>query len=251
MVFKPFTYFLFFCSTAICKASYISIDSTLIHINYSKQGQTTVIFEAGMGEGISNWNSIPDSVSMFSSVLSYDRPGIGQSEETKQSASIVNMANRLSKIIDTLCPQDSIIIVAHSMGGYIARYFTSKFPNKVKAVILIDPSPEQVYTQMTNSEIQQYLAHGNKVFATKSKGAQQEWKSYITNSSFIEKANVKLDVPTIIFSSTGNNFFELHKLQLSNNKGSKHIEIEGNHWFHLTQKELITNTIYNLIKQAL
>ena len=169
--------------------------------SYGK-GNITVVFESGMGEGMDNWGTIPENVSKFAKVLCYNRPGINGASETKELATIPVMANRLHQLILQVCGQDSIILVAHSMGGYVIRYLANKHPKNSMALVLIDPSAEGVYENMTSKELEVYTKTGDSIFAYQPPGAQEEWKHYLTNYEFMRGIQTPKKIQVYVFSSS-------------------------------------------------
>ena len=64
---------------------FITIDSTKIWINTigienRKEGQPVIVFESGHGTPMGHWDKILNGVSELSPLITYDRPGIGESE---------------------------------------------------------------------------------------------------------------------------------------------------------------------------
>ena len=225
------------------------IDGVSIQYKSFGKGNITVVFEAGMGEGMDNWGSIPESVSQFAKVLCYNRPGINGAAETKDLATVPVMANRLDQLIQHVCGQDSIILVAHSMGGYIARYEANKHPKNIMALVLIDPSAEEVYENMSWKEMQSYVKRGDSVFAAQPPGAQKEWKHYLTNYEFMRGIHTPKKIQVYVFSSSELNFYKYQHKQLNKNPWSQHFLIEGNHWFHLKQPKLVVDLIDQVVEK--
>ena len=212
-------------------------------------GNITIVFEAGMGEGMDNWGNIPESVSKFAKVLYYNRPGINGAPETKELATVPVMANRLHQLIQYVCGQDSIILVAHSMGGYVVRYLASKHPKNTMALVLVDPSAEGVYENMKQKEMEAYLKEGDKVFASQPPGAQEEWKHYLTNYEFMRGVSTPKKIQVYVFSSSELNFYKYQDKQLNTNPWSQHFLVEGGHWFHLKQPKLIVDLLDQVVEK--
>jgi pimeloyl-ACP methyl ester carboxylesterase len=248
-------YFFIYTSLVLAAPSYsqqvqtVMINGVSIEYKSFGKGRITVVFEAGMGEGLDNWGTIPESVSKFAKVLCYNRPGIHGAPESNELATIPNMANRLDQLIQQVCGQDSIILVAHDMGGYIARYQANKHPKNTKALILIDPSAEGVYENMTTKELKAYLEKGNEKFASQAVGAQAEWKHYLTNYPFLRGINTSKKIQVYIFSSSELNFYTYQHKQLNKNPWSQHFLIPGDHWFHLKHPKLIVDLLDQVVEK--
>lgn len=226
------------------------INGVTIQYKLFGQGNITVVFEAGMGEGMDNWGTIPQSVSKFARVLCYNRPGINGAPETNELATVPVMANRLYQLIQQVCSaQDSIILVAHSMGGYLARYVANKHPKNIMALVLVDPSAEGVYQNMTYKEMEAYKKTGDSVFAAQPRGAREEWKHYLTNYEFMRGINTSKKIQVYVFSSSELNFYKYQDKQMNKNPWSQHFSVEGTHWFHLKQPKLIVDLLDQVIEK--
>ena len=53
-----------------------------------------------------------------------------------------NMTDHLRQILGERKINQPVILVGHSPGGMIARYFEIKFPNRVAGIKLVDPGDE-------------------------------------------------------------------------------------------------------------
>ena len=243
---------LFLCSMTSSVAQVQTVMINGVSIQYKKlgQGNITVIFEAGIGEGMDNWGTIPEKVAKFAKVICYSRPGINGAPESTELATIPVMANRLDQVIQQFCKHnDSIIIVAHAMGGYIARYEVNKHPKNVMALVLIDPSSEDVYMNMSPKEMEDYVKKGEQVFASQPTGAQEEWKHDVTNYEFMRGIHTPKKVQVYVFSSSELNFYKYQHKQLNKNPWSQHFLVQGNHWFHLKQPELIVDLLDQVVEK--
>jgi triacylglycerol esterase/lipase EstA (alpha/beta hydrolase family) len=229
----------------------VMINGVNIQYKLFGTGNITVVFEAGMGEGMDNWGTIPESVSKFARVLCYNRPGInGAPVSASELATVPVMANRLDQLIQQVCTsEDSIIIVAHAMGAYIARYEASKHPKNIMALVLIDPSSEEVYLNMSQKELNNYTQKGDSVFALQPPAAREEWKHYLTNYEFMRGINIPKKIQVYIFSSSELNFYKYQHKQLNKNSWSQHFLVQGNHWFHLKQPKLIVDLLDQVVEK--
>ncbi|MDB5257609.1 MAG: alpha/beta hydrolase [Chitinophagaceae bacterium] len=245
--------FIILCSTTISFAQQMQtviINGVDIQYKSYGKGNITVVFEAGMGEGMDNWGTIPESVSKFAKVLCYNRPGINGAPQTKELATVPVMANRLYQLIQQMCSaNDSIILVAHSMGGYMARYVANKHPKNIMALVLIDPSAEGVYENMTQKELEAYIKAGNEKFASQPPGVQEEWKHYLTNYPFMSGINTGKKIQVYIFSSSELNFYKYQHKQMNKNLWSQHFLVEGSPSFYLKQPKLIVDLLDQVVEK--
>lgn len=196
------------------------------------------ILENGMASTYETWKKIPDSLAKYGKVLIYNRAGLGKSEVAQSKRTIPNMVNDLEELIQSKNLNEPFILVAHSMGSYLSRYYALQHPEKVKGILLIDPSPDTMYDNYSEKETQDFLKFGNDNFKNSSMSVKNEWNNYLDNRKFVQQ-KISDEIPIIILSATQWNFFEFHKSIVNKNLKSKHIQIEGSHDLHHEKPELI------------
>jgi pimeloyl-ACP methyl ester carboxylesterase len=72
-------------------------------------------------------------------VLRYDLFGRGFSDRPHTRYSVDLFVKQLGDLLDSLCGQRPASLVGLSAGGIIAATFTSRFPERVRKLVLIDP----------------------------------------------------------------------------------------------------------------
>lgn len=81
-----------------------------------------------------------EKVAAFAPVFSYDRPGTGQSPWDGHSPTPQRANQRLRKLLESLGVPSPFILVGHSWGGALARYFAGEYPRMVSAILYLDPT---------------------------------------------------------------------------------------------------------------
>lgn len=124
---------------------FVTIDSTKIWINTigienRKEGQPMIVFESGYGTPMGHWDKILTGVSEFAPLVTYDRPGIGESEPDNEMPTIKNVADKLLKILNHLNLEPPYILAGHSLGGAYVRGFAVYYPEMLAGLIIIDPA---------------------------------------------------------------------------------------------------------------
>lgn len=133
------------CLTSFSQMRFVTIDSTKIWINTigtenRKDGQPVVVFESGMGTPMGNWDRVLKGVSELAPLVSYDRPGIGESEPDNEKPTIKNVADKLIKVLNCLNLEPPYVLVGHSLGGAYVRGFAAYYPEMLAGLIIIDPA---------------------------------------------------------------------------------------------------------------
>lgn len=104
-----------------------------------------VVFESGLGDGISSWDSIYTQVSHFASVFAYNRPGYEDSEvvNTGKPRTAEDTARTLKQLLDNTKTPGPYILVGHSAGGLYSLKFAELYPNDVAGIVLVDGRPKK------------------------------------------------------------------------------------------------------------
>ncbi len=68
-----------------------------------------------------------------------DLPGMGKTKSSEAIKNSDDMLNVLIQFIDAVIPEEEILIVGESYGGYLARGLVNKIHNRVSALLLVCP----------------------------------------------------------------------------------------------------------------
>ena len=123
--------------------STVEVDGAAIRVRSSltpRDGAPVVVFESGAGMPLDTWDAILERVSAFARVITYDRPGTGQSPWDNQPFTPQRANVRLKRLLESQKVSPPIVLVGHSWGGALSRYFVGEYPDMVKAVLYIDPT---------------------------------------------------------------------------------------------------------------
>ena len=150
------------CSNSFSQNRYISVDSIKIWINTMgienrAEGQPVIVFESGHGTPMGHWDKILEGVAEMSPLLTYDRPGIGESDPDNEMPTIKNVSDRLISILDHLNIEPPYILVGHSLGGTYVRGFASYYPELLAGLVIIYPGD---FTETRENRRDPYLAIG-------------------------------------------------------------------------------------------
>lgn len=123
---------------------FITIDGSKIWINTigiddRKDGEPVIVFESGHGTPMGNWDRVIADSSNLGPIVTYDRPGVGESEAVEDMPTIKNVADRLVKILNHLELAPPYLLVGHSLGGVYVRGFAVYHPEKLAGLIIVDP----------------------------------------------------------------------------------------------------------------
>jgi pimeloyl-ACP methyl ester carboxylesterase len=107
----------------------------------SGEGPVTVVLAAGTGQDSRTWNSLVAELSMTARVITFDRPGLGQSDPGVEPRTPTRIARELRSLLEALGVEGSVVLVGHSMGGLHVLRYASLFPDGVVGVAMFDTPP--------------------------------------------------------------------------------------------------------------
>jgi pimeloyl-ACP methyl ester carboxylesterase len=122
----------------------VELDGCRIHLNATSPGKPAVILESGLGGMSSAWGWVQQEAAKFGHIVSYDRAGLGWSEEDTSPKTAVLVAKRLRSLLLKAEISPPYVLVGHSMGGLFTRVFADLYPEEVTGMVLIDAAhPDQ------------------------------------------------------------------------------------------------------------
>lgn len=121
-----------------------------MHIHVQGQGSPTVLFEAGLAASSVSWTCIQQQVASFARTVTYDRFGLGWSHPPQRPRSLRAMSSELAVGLSSAGVHGPVVLVAHSFGGCLARYFAAAHPGRVSALVLVDPMEQCEFHPLTH-----------------------------------------------------------------------------------------------------
>jgi pimeloyl-ACP methyl ester carboxylesterase len=123
----------------------VEIDSLSLRVRTAglhgcKAGQAAIIFESGGGAPLETWDPILSTVATFAPVVAYDRAGTGQSSWDSLPPTPQRGVARLRRLLATLDVAPPYMLVGHSWGGALIRYFGGASPADIAGMVYIDPA---------------------------------------------------------------------------------------------------------------
>lgn len=106
-------------------------------------GATAVVFESGFGQGAGVWKDVIADLGAQCRCVAYARAGLGQSGTDGKPKTIDAHLQDLGAVIDSLAPGRKVVLVGHSYGGLLVTEFARKYPQRVQALVLVDPATMQ------------------------------------------------------------------------------------------------------------
>jgi pimeloyl-ACP methyl ester carboxylesterase len=152
------------CATMLDERRYpmpglmIEVNGHRMHLDCRGQGSPTVLLDAGLGDSASTWALVQPEVAKFTRVCSYDRPGLGWSEEWSGARDTRHVAAQLEDLLQQAHIAGPYLLVGHSFGGYNQLFFQSLHPDQVVGIVLVDSSHPDQGNRLPGITMEQYAA---------------------------------------------------------------------------------------------
>jgi pimeloyl-ACP methyl ester carboxylesterase len=176
-------------------AGLVDIGGRSLYLECRGSGSPTVVLENGYRGSARYWiedfiqRSAPrtmvlPAVERFSRVCAYDRPGTiatypvddsndeslpaassdeqyvpSRSDPVPQPRTVTDQVDDLHALLIAANVPGPYVMVGQSLGGLIVRLYTATYPDNVVGMVLVDPFPEQLETQMTPDQWQKLVKY--------------------------------------------------------------------------------------------
>jgi pimeloyl-ACP methyl ester carboxylesterase len=152
------------CATKLDERRYpmpgimVEIHGHRMHLDCRGEGSPTVLLDAGLGDSASTWALVQPEVAKFTRVCSYDRPGLGWSEQSSGKRDSRHVAAELEDLLLQAHIAGPYLLVGHSFGGYNQLVFQSLYPDQVVGIVLVDSSHPDQANRLPGISMEQYAA---------------------------------------------------------------------------------------------
>ena len=130
----------------------VDVGGFQLHSLVCGQGRPTVLLEPALGGFTMQYARIQTAASAFTRVLAYDRAGQGWSDVSPKPRTPVNLAGELKAMLEKLNLQPPYILMGHSFGGLVARFYAGFHPEEIAGVILVDSSDVEQYASFPDMD---------------------------------------------------------------------------------------------------
>jgi pimeloyl-ACP methyl ester carboxylesterase len=111
-------------------------------------GSPTVVLVSGLEAPQAYWNPVIPDLAARTTVVTYDRAGMGKSEIGDLPTHGEQSAKDLHVLLDKSGVPRPYILVGHSYGGTVVRLFASMYPDDMGGLILEDTQHEDVLDEL-------------------------------------------------------------------------------------------------------
>lgn len=125
-----------------------------------------VVFQAGLGNGMSVWSAVLTHLPPEVSTFAYDRPGYGESSSKSAQRSPCDIARELHDVLHLAGVRPPYVLVGHSLGGLYQYAYAKLYPEEVSALLLVDAThPEHWHTMQRQAPQSAAMVQGLRTIA--------------------------------------------------------------------------------------
>ncbi len=146
------TLFIFFLAVVVCSAAstdpqpigdLVAIGSRKLHIHCTGAGSPTVVVENGGAAFSFDWDLVQPEVARFTRICTYDRAGYAWSDPGPEFDTFDQVTHDLHLLVQKAGVRGPYVLVGHSLGGMLIRFYEAKYPSDVVGMVLVDSSHEE------------------------------------------------------------------------------------------------------------
>lgn len=184
---------------------FVEIDGHKQHILDMGTGSPVVIFITGAGADLKNFGTVQTEIAKLTRTLSYDRAGIGLSEELNTERTVDHFAVELNEILEKENIEPPYLMVSHSLGGFIARWYVHAYPDKVAGMVLIDPAYEGFMDTIRNTRSADQRRRMKDMvdlgIVNKPKSSRKELEMLQKDEELLRSTRLPLQIPITMLTS--------------------------------------------------
>lgn len=118
----------------------IDVNGKKMHIYSMGSGKETIVLLPGLGVSLpsADFGPLMRNLSKKYTVVSVEYFGVGFSEETDVPRTNENYTNEIRIALKKAGFNPPYILMPHSASGIVSEYYASKYPEEIKAIIMLD-----------------------------------------------------------------------------------------------------------------
>jgi pimeloyl-ACP methyl ester carboxylesterase len=126
----------------------VDIGGRKLHIHCTGKGSPTVIVENGGAAFSFDWELVQPEVARFTRICTYDRAGYAWSDVGPKFDTFDQSVRDLHVLLAKGNIPGPYVMVGHSLGGLLVRFYQRTYPGDVVGMLLVDSSHEESFQQV-------------------------------------------------------------------------------------------------------
>jgi pimeloyl-ACP methyl ester carboxylesterase len=115
-----------------------SVEGLPVHMYCTGSGSPAVILNSGLGDDFTAWAKVQPELSKITQVCSFDRSGLGWSDEQSPDHDANTLADQLHALLKVAGIAKPFILMGHSIAGVYDRAYATRYPDDLAGLIFVD-----------------------------------------------------------------------------------------------------------------
>jgi pimeloyl-ACP methyl ester carboxylesterase len=125
----------------------IEVGGATRHVYLAGDGPVTVVFEPAIADVGLTWYLVQSEVAGFTSTVTHDRPGLGDSEPSERPRQAKVFADELYDLLSALGSNPPFLLVGHSFASLTVQLLAQRVESDLAGVVLLDGAHEDQMTR--------------------------------------------------------------------------------------------------------
>lgn len=194
------------CNRTVPEGETISFDNYKLFVKDIGKGKPTVIIEGGLACTSEYYDDIQQRISKYARVISYDHAGLGKSTPSPNPRTLPFYVKELKALLEYKKLEPPYILVGHSMGGHIVRYYAYLYPEEVAGLVFIDTPQEDWFeylrTHQTPEDHEKFKNYFDPERSKYTGVKLLELREYESNCDSIRGKKIPPHIPVKMYTGT-------------------------------------------------
>lgn len=139
----------------------VTINNFRLHVSCLGSGDTTILFEAGLGGSSMEWIPVQEKIAKRARACIYDRAGYGWSDPSPSSSHAKALSRQADIMLTKIGADGPLLLVGHSFGGFVVRELALLRKATMIGMVLVDASHENQLTRLEKLVGKNMMPRGN------------------------------------------------------------------------------------------